>query len=122
MSPATAMQPIVSHDAIGRVCHEANRAYCVFTGDPGLPAWDDLDESYRESTRAGVRAAVDGNTPEKSHEGWMTERLAAGWQHGPVLDRAAKIHPNLVPYDQLPDSQKRKDHLFVAIVRALTGV
>ena len=106
-------------DAIGLVCHEANRAYCVILGDQALSGWDELEESYRESTRIGVRNALDGNTPEKSHEGWMAERLAAGWVYGPTLDRAAKIHPNLIPYDQLPEAQKRKDHLFLAIVSAL---
>ena len=116
----TAMIDVTSTvDTIGRVCHEANRAYCVVIGDPGLPAWDDLAESYRESTRVGVRHALSGNTPEQSHEGWMTERLGAGWIYGPTLDRAAKIHPNLVPYAQLPDAQKRKDHLFLAIVAVL---
>src|SRR6266542_2528397 len=108
-------------DAIGRVCHEANRAYCTVVGDPGLPAWDDLDESYRESTRMGVRNALAGSTPKESHMSWLKERVGAGWVLGPKLDRQAKIHPNLVPYEQLPESQKRKDHLFVAVVRALNG-
>lgn len=109
-------------DAVGRICHEANRAYCLLTGDPGLPAWDELEESYRESTRAGVRMALKpDHSPEKSHSGWMMERLNAGWKFGPVLDRAAKIHPNLVPYDQLPEAQQRKDALFLGIVEALLG-
>jgi len=122
MIPVTEDMTTARLDAIGRVCHEANRAYCLFTGDPGLPAWDDLDESYRESIRAGVRAALDGNTPGHSHEGWMKERLSQGWQYGPTLDRAKKIHPNLVPHGELPESQKRKDHLFLSIVQALKGI
>lgn len=108
-------------DGISRVCHEANRAYCLMTGDPGLPAWDELEETYRESTRCGVRQALAGGSPESSHSGWMMERLNAGWVYGPVLDRAAKIHPNLVPYDQLPEAQQRKDALFLGIVEAIAG-
>lgn len=106
-------------DAIGRVCHEANRAYCAILGDQALPAWDDLEPSYRNSTRAGVLKAIEGNTPQDSHASWMAERTAQGWVYGPTLDRAAKIHPNLVPYDQLPEAQKRKDDLFLGIVNAL---
>lgn len=108
-------------DSVARICHEANRAYCVMTGDPGLPAWDELEEGYRESTRSGVRMAVSGSTPEESHHGWIQERLSAGWKYGQVLDRAAKIHPNLVPYDNLPESQRRKDALFLGIVAAILG-
>ena len=36
---------------IARVCHEANRAYCVVVGDPVLPGWDELEESYRDRRR-----------------------------------------------------------------------
>ena len=42
------------------------------------------------------------------------------WQHGPVKDEAAKTHPDLVPFDQLPEHEKQKDRLFMAIVRALS--
>ena len=106
-------------EAIGRVCHEANRAYCLIVGDPALPSWDELDETYRESTRIGVRNALGGATPEQSHESWTKERLAQGWRLGTPLDRAAKIHPNLVSYSELPEAQKRKDALFLAVVSVL---
>ena len=108
-------------DHNARVCHEANRAFCHFTGDPGLPAWDELEESYRESTRVGVRHALAGSTPEASHESWMRERVAQGWVYGPVLDRVAKVHPNLRPYGELPKVQQTKDALFLAIVSALAA-
>lgn len=108
-------------DGIARVCHEANRAYCLMTNDPGLPNWEGLEESYRESTRTGVRAAMEGKTHKQMHDSWMQERRGQGWQYGPVLDRAAKIHPNLIPYADLPEAQKRKDALFSNIVRAITA-
>lgn len=108
-------------DAIARVCHEANRAYCVSTGDPGLPEWDALDESYRESSRHGVRQVLEGTTPAQSHESWARERQAAGWKYGTTLDREKKVHPNLMPYERLPIAQQLKDRLFIAIVTVLSG-
>lgn len=107
-------------NAIARVCHEANRAYCVVVGDPGLPEWELLDESYKGSTRIGVRNALCGVTPQDAHESWMKERRAQGWVYGPELDREHKVHPNLVPYAELPAAQQRKDVLFLAIVEALS--
>ena len=41
------------------------------------------------------------------------------WSYGEVKDAEAKTHPCLIPYDQLPEFQKAKDKLFVAIVDAL---
>ena len=109
-----------SIDEIGRVCHEANRAYCIVVGDKnGLVGWDELAEDYKELTRVGVMGVLKGNTPEMSHESWMKERLENGWKYGEKLNREAKIHPNLVPYNELPEKQKIKDHLFVNIVKAL---
>ena len=108
-------------DAIARVVHEANSAYCVAIGDPALPSWNDLDETYRNSTRFGIKKVLSGSTPEEQHESWMKERVSQGWVCGTKLDRANKIHPNLVPYDQLPLDQRKKDKLFIAIVNALTS-
>lgn len=43
------------------------------------------------------------------HEVWSAERFAEGWQWGPQRDDAHKLHPCLVPYDQLPESEKEYD-------------
>lgn len=106
-------------EGVARICHEANRAYCLLTADPALPAWDDLEEPYRDSCRKGVLGILNGNTAAESHAGWMKERFSQGWILGAPLDRECKVHPNLVRYDQLPEAQRRKDHLFSAIVHAV---
>lgn len=109
-------------ELIARVCHEANRAYAQATGEPAeqvLGPWFDVNELTRESARIGVRLAIDGATPEQLHESWTAVKRAAGWTYGPVRDNAALVHPCLVPYEELPDAQQRKDHLFHAIVQAL---
>jgi hypothetical protein len=107
-------------DQIARVCHEANCAYCLAIGDPAFSSWNTLDEGYRHSVRAGVKAAQEGATPRASHAAWMKERLSNGWAYGPVLDREAHVHPNLVPYDELPDAQKKKDEIFILLVSVLS--
>jgi hypothetical protein len=43
------------------------------------------------------------------HEVWARQRLADGWRYGPRRDDANKEHPCLVPYEQLPESQKTYD-------------
>lgn len=108
-------------EAIASVCHEANRAWCEANGDHSQPPWDDAPDWQRSSATKGVLGALDGNTPEQSHEGWLAEKERTGWRYGEVKDPEAKTHPCFVPYDELPPTQRVKDHLFVAVVRALAG-
>lgn len=44
-----------------------------------------------------------------AHEVWARERLADGWTYGPSRDDVRKEHPCLVPYDELPESEKKYD-------------
>ena len=46
---------------------------------------------------------------ENSHDVWAQQRLAEGWRHGPRRDDAAKRRPDLVPYAELPESEKEYD-------------
>ncbi|MDE6269857.1 MAG: Ryanodine receptor Ryr [Muribaculaceae bacterium] len=43
------------------------------------------------------------------HEVWAAQRMADGWTWGPERDDAARKHPCLVPYDELPESEKDYD-------------
>ena len=43
------------------------------------------------------------------HEVWARNRINVGWSYGPVRDDAAKKHPCLVAYDDLPESEKDYD-------------
>ena len=43
------------------------------------------------------------------HEVWARSRMAEGWTYGPERDDAARRHPCLVPYDELPESEKEYD-------------
>jgi hypothetical protein len=113
-----------SIEAVARVCHEINRAYCAALGDNSQPAWEDAPEWQKGSARAGVRMHMDNPNagPEASHEAWMAQKLADGWVLGPFKDPERKTHPCLVPFDLLPRDQQAKDYLFRATVHALAPV
>jgi RyR domain len=46
---------------------------------------------------------------ENAHDIWARQRMVDGWTYGPRRDDAAKNHPCLVPYAELPDSEKVYD-------------
>ena len=43
------------------------------------------------------------------HCRWATSRSASGWVYGPQRDDVTKRHPCLMPYDELPESEKEFD-------------
>ena len=43
------------------------------------------------------------------HEVWAAGRMAEGWTWGPERDDALKRHPCLVPYEELPESERDYD-------------
>ena len=106
-------------EACARAAHEANRAYCIGIGDHSQPSWDDAPDWQRSSARDGVTGALDGATPEQSHEGWLATKLAAGWVYGATKDPDVKTHPCMVEYAELPPAQRKKDHIFIAVVNAV---
>jgi len=46
---------------------------------------------------------------ENVHDNWAAQRLAQGWTLGPQRDEAARKHPCLVPYADLPEVEKDYD-------------
>jgi len=111
-------------ERIAMVCHEANRAWCHANGDVSQVPWADAADWQRKSAIAGVRYSLEHpNAPDSAqHDQWMADKLRDGWVYGPVKDAAAKIHPTLVPFAELPWEQHVKDKLFMAVVRALAPV
>ena len=105
---------------IARLAHEVNRAYCEAIGDHSQLPWDDAPGWQRDSAFAGVMFALNNNLPppKKQHEEWMRHKIEDGWTYGKKKDAAAKTHPCIVPWDQLPPEQKIKDMLFRAVVEA----
>lgn len=43
------------------------------------------------------------------HEVWAAGRISDGWTWGPVRNDELKHHPCLIPYEELPDSEREYD-------------
>lgn len=44
-----------------------------------------------------------------THDNWAIGRFQEGWTWGKTRDDKAKTHPMLVPYEDLPESEKEYD-------------
>lgn len=107
---------------IAKVCHEANRALCTGFGDNSQLPWGDSPQWQIDSAIVGVEFNIaNPNAPASaSHDSWLAEKECDGWKYGEVKDPEKKEHPCYVPYEELPKEQQAKDHLFKAIVAALS--
>ena len=114
-------------EQIARITHETNRAYCESIGDTSQPRWGDAPEWQRTSSVKGVVFHLEAHergerpSPSASHESWLAEKRAEGWQYGPIKDPAKKEHPCFVAYEALPPEQRLKDYLFGAVVAAFVA-
>lgn len=115
------LERVVDVEAIARVAHEVNRAYCQALGDDSQSPWDEAPRWQRQSAIDGVKfhLANPDAGPEASHENWLRDKVADGWKYGLTKNPETKEHPCMVPFDQLPREQQAKDYLFRAVVRAL---
>ena len=106
---------------IACVCHQANKVWCESEGDDSQTDWADAPDWQIQSAIAGVvfRLGNPDAGPDAMHNNWSAEKVSQGWVYGEVKDAEKKTHPCLVPFDQLPLFQQKKDKLFSAIVDAL---
>ncbi len=43
------------------------------------------------------------------HDVWAVGRISEGWTYGEIKDNQLKTSPDLVPYEELPESEKDYD-------------
>ena len=72
-----------------------------------IPHPINLDDVVVEEELIELREAI----AENAHEVWAETRRNEGWSYGPVRDDVKKQHPDMLPYNLLPDSEKEYDRL-----------
>jgi len=90
------------------ICHKAWCFYQMGCGqDYNLqPNKEDL-ASHSDAVEAFLKDPW--MTPADNHKNWMAYRSSQGWVYGKVKDKLLRTHPDLVPFDDLPEVEKRKD-------------
>lgn len=110
----------VDLSVIARTAHEAVRSLAQSFGDNSHLSWEDSPEWVRDSAINGAALHVMNPelTAEQTHEAWLKAKQEEGWACGPTKDADRKEHPCMVPYAELSQEHRLKDHLFKSIVDA----
>jgi hypothetical protein len=100
-----------------RAAHEMNRSFCALQGDSSHKSWDDTSEDLKQTARLSVVNIVEFDfNAEKTHEAWVNDKVARGYQLG-AKDDVKKTHPCLLPFAQLAFEIQAKDKLWVSVVK-----
>ena len=43
------------------------------------------------------------------HRRWMRFSQMCNWKYAPVRDNSCRLHPLLIPFEELPAAEKKKD-------------
>jgi hypothetical protein len=77
--------------------------------------------TYQPSPRPTAHVQLSGDLlglledlARNAHDVWAKQRLDDGWSYGPRRDDQNKKHPCLVPYEQLPETEKEYDRRMAA--------
>lgn len=110
-------------DRIARVVHEAVRAWARANDQNASRSWSQCAKWMREATYESVRFVLEHPDAPASaqHDQWMEKKRRDGWTHGAEKSGVSKTHPMLVPYDELPLVERRKDELVRCLVAALSA-
>ncbi len=106
---------------IALVMHETVRAWQKANDQTTAPPWSRAPKWMKASSIEAVKWRLTNPNAVVSaqHDRWMAEKKADGWKYGRTKSGVKKTHPMLVPYDELPEVERRKDALVNAVIDGL---
>ncbi len=113
-------RPKLTIEEVAKLSRNLNRMYCAALGDPVQEIWEKSTEVERQQLVNNVKYHLENDqTPQESHMSWVRQKIADGWCYDINRDDTLKLHPCLIPYEQLPVEQRAKDHILRGLVRGL---
>jgi hypothetical protein len=107
-------------EIITKLIYEAARLEAIWSKRSIVPEkWEERDKEFRRQMIEVVEKYLTMEklpTPEEAHNSWMKSYFEMGWKYGEKRDIEKKTHPDLVPFDDLPQDEKDKDAVFLALI------
>ncbi len=99
--------------------YDGARLAAIAAQAPIIPVpWSEREDEFRDQFFEIIERQCSSHrssSPEELHGSWMQAYFSMGWVYGEEYDREKRVHPDLVPYDQLGQLEKDKDAVFIAL-------
>jgi hypothetical protein len=113
-------EEVVPKEKITQSLYEATRIEAEWSNRSIVPEkWEERDEKFKKQFSKIITDYLSIDklpTPEEAHNSWMDAYIRMGWKYGTTRDVVAKTHPDMVPYEKLPQDEKDKDAIFLSFV------
>lgn len=105
-------------EELGSHIREANRQQVLRA--PGLLTalgfHVERDDSAKDRPTIDLTEAEVEQASIAEHHGWMRQKFSAGYRYGAVRDDLNRIHPSLVPWEQLSEEVRELDRQRVRLL------
>ena len=105
--------------SVSKSLWNGDTAYKKWLGQARWKKWSSVNsaDSFKEKVALIGGREITSDTLllllRAEHNRWWSERLLADWRVG-ARDNASRLHPNLVPFDELDDATKDIDKICIA--------
>lgn len=116
-------------ELLAATCYSAWYAYSVYgLGEPrdtwfGAPEplkkrmmgvvayWDKVCEEIFQKQKTITFSELVFSLAHMTHDEWKRSMVNSGWRYGKQKSVPERVHPYLIPYEELPNEQKEKNEV-----------
>ena len=110
----------MKYEIITELIYEAARLEAIWSKRSIIPEkWIDRDDKFRKQMVETIEKYLlmeQLPNPEEAHNSWMKSYFEMGWKYGEKRDTEKKTHPDLLPFHNLPQDERDKDAIFLALM------
>lgn len=106
---------------LGKICHEALKAFDETMGHFSQPAWENCDAWYQRVMVEMVTFLLkEQRDINQLHVYWGVMMKGTGWRYGIKFNSKTKEHPNMKKFEEISFEEQLKYALILSIVIAMS--
>lgn len=119
VSSETTSKKISINERRAEFVHDAIHLFAITSNAPVVsPIFKEKEKGARDNFLDAVKNHFDfTKSPESLHQSWIESYKKMGWVYGEKYDKEKRTHPDIVSYSKLPQKEKEKNDVFIALCK-----